>query len=169
MQNLTCSTCSKSKTPHNCGICHQAICKQCTHFVDGDTFAFAVTPPPHLKLGLYCSPCFDHIVVPEIEKYEQTVESAKQIVVYGKNQGKETRFFRRAQETYEVVTCEDRSEVVIRLAFMAVVANYNAIIDVNITSVKVTDGSYQKQVWSGTAKPANVNTSKLNQPSFQSW
>lgn len=88
--------------------------------------------------------------------YDRMMEQAKNIHVYEKTQGKETRFIKRGKELYKVVDCPDRSQAVLRLAFFAAGDGYNALVDVNLSSEKVRDESYQKLKWSGTARPANI-------------
>ncbi|AFY03217.1 hypothetical protein [Bdellovibrio bacteriovorus] len=111
--------------------------------------------PELLSHGAYCTPCFDFKVMPEVEAYDADLEAARNIAVFFKDQSKETRNFKRTEKAFKVVDCEDREETLLRLAFFAVQAKFNAIIDVEITSRKVRTGAYQTHLWSGSAIPTN--------------
>lgn len=111
-----------------------------------------------LSHGAYCGPCYDFKVAPELEAYQEAMTAAKNIAVFFKDQSKETRNFKRLEKPYKIEGCEDREETLLRLAFFAVKDNFNAIIDVDITSKKVRTGAYQTQIWSGTAIPTNYIT-----------
>ncbi len=90
------------------------------------------------------------------------MESAKNVFVYYKAQSKETRLMKRSESPLQVNACADRDETVLRLAFLAVKLGFNAIIDVDLVSKKVRDGSYKILTWNGTAVPAIVDAEKLN-------
>ena len=78
-----------------------------------------------------------------------------------KNQGKETRLISRKEKPYSVKDCADYNEAILRLAFFAVEAGFNSLLDVDLTSKKIIVAGYQSTVWSGTAVPANVADKKL--------
>lgn len=84
------------------------------------------------------------------------MELAKQIIVFDKSQGKESRLYKRHEKPIKVVDCPDREETVLRLAFMAVQAKYNAIIDLELRHRIVRNGSYKSTVWTGTAIPTHA-------------
>jgi len=117
--------------------------------------------PKDLEHGIYCIPCYNEKVVPELESYNQTMEEARNVIVYMKNQGKESRLIRSSQEPVRVEDCADREETLMRLAFYAAKANFNAIIGVDISSQKSGKTSYKVIKWSGTGIPAQVNSSQL--------
>ncbi|HEY8270887.1 MAG TPA: hypothetical protein VIG33_08355 [Pseudobdellovibrionaceae bacterium] len=157
-----CSICQKPKATLECGICKNAICKKCAQFIDEDTFSFLPHIPVEFSTGTFCGPCFDFKVSPEIETYNQTMEAAKEIAVFFNDQGKETRLVKRLADPVQVVECKDRDETVLRLAFFAAQGNYNGIVDVDVKSEKVKNGTYQTLRWRGTAIPANIDPKKLN-------
>lgn len=161
MENRRCTTCQKTKAQLNCGLCQQIICKNCAQFVEEDTFSFFNTIPVELSHGVYCGPCFDAQIQPEIEKYNQAMEAAKNIRVFSKTQSKETRFISRKEALLKVTDCPDRDEAVLRLAFQAAQSHFNAIIDMELSSRKVKNGSYQHLLWTGSARPAQVCETKL--------
>lgn len=89
------------------------------------------------------------------------MESARQLDLYFKNQGKETRFVRRHAKPFTVERCVDRDEALLRLAFLAVHAGFKCLVDVEITGFKVTDHAYQKTVFKASAIPANPQPHQL--------
>jgi hypothetical protein len=89
------------------------------------------------------------------------MEAAKEILVYEKSQGKETRLIKRIAKPVSVDHCADRNETILRLAFQAALAGYNGIIDVDLKSEKVRDGSYQTTRWSGTGVPTNIESRRI--------
>lgn len=156
MENSSCYVCQKPKATLKCGICEDAVCKCCAQFIEEDQFSFLPVIPKELQNSTFCGPCFDSKVAPEIENYEQSLIRAKALTVFFKADSKETRKFKRIEKPLKVRDCEDREETLMRLAFLAVHANFNAIIDVDIISEKVRSGAYQTMKYSGTAMPVSV-------------
>ncbi|UOF00658.1 hypothetical protein [Bdellovibrio reynosensis] len=156
MNNSSCAICHSPKAPHTCGICSDSLCKNCAQFLEEDTFSFMRKVPEQLKHNVYCSPCYSSQVEPAIAKYDDMMKQAKNLEVYFKDQGKETRNFKRDVPSYKIPKCTDREETLLRLAFFAVEDGYNALIDVDLRSEKIRNGSYQTLNWSGTALPANT-------------
>ncbi len=161
MKKDSCSSCGKSKANLECGLCHEPICKACTHFLDDGQFSFLAKIPAELAHNTYCEACFNETVASALTNYEQKMEQAKEILVFEKSQAKETRLIKRDQDLVNVNDCLDYDQAVLRLAFFAVMANCNAIIDVDLKSKKVRDGSYQSSTWSGTGRPAMVQADQL--------
>jgi len=158
---MECSTCQKPKAKLSCGICHCSVCKNCAQFLEEDRFSFLAEIPKDLSHGVYCGSCFEEKVTPALQDYDQTMEQAKEIIVFYKKQGKETRLIKRLEPPVKVVDCADHDETIMRLAFFAVKAGFNAIVDVDVTSEKVKFGTYQNLKWKGTAVPAYVDESRL--------
>lgn len=161
MTNPNCSTCNKPKAKLVCGICNEPICKKCTQFVDENRFSFLTKVSKDLSHTAFCGTCFDQKVSPEILKYNEMMDAAKNMMVFMKAQFKETRMVKRLADPISIVDCSDYDETILRLAFRGAELGYNGIIDVDIISKKVKTGNYQTTVFSGTAIPANVREDKL--------
>ncbi len=161
MSENPCTACNSKKAHLSCGICRDSQCKYCVEFNDEDQFSFLPHKPEELCHLVYCRPCYDKIVAPELKKYNEAFEAAKNILVYFKKQGKETRLFKRLADPIAVKGLKSSQEVEMYLAFQAVLSQHNAIIDVDIVGEKVRDGSYQTMSWSGTAIPTYVNEAKI--------
>lgn len=162
MENTSCCVCQKPKANLKCGLCEQTVCKYCAQFVEDGQFSFLPSLPPHLKQTTFCGPCYDAKITPEIESYNETMEKAQNLTVFFTTASKQTRNFKRTEKPLKVIDCSDREETLLRLAFLAVKANFNAIIDVDIVSEKVRNGSYQTTKYSGTAMPTQLNTANSN-------
>lgn len=161
MSSSSCGSCGKSKSLLACGLCGDAVCKSCANFVEAESFSFYAQIPAELSHGVYCQSCFHATVMPAQEAYRELLERAREINVFLKNQGKETRLLKRVEKPVKVENCADREEAVLRLAFFAAQLGYNGLLDVELTSVKVREGSYQYLLWSGRGVPAAVRGDRL--------
>ncbi len=161
MEKQICSVCQKPKAQLSCGVCACSLCKNCTSFLDEDTFSFLTHTPKNLRHQVYCATCFSSEVESHLNEYNQTVLQAKEILIFDKTQSKETRLIKRVEEKYEIKDCTDRDELIMKMAFRAVRSKYNAVIDVEIIPEKLRTGSYQTMRWSGSGTPAHVETKKL--------
>lgn len=161
MENQTCSECNHKKAPLKCGCCSAILCKNCSHFLDETTFFLMPQIPLNLSHAVYCGHCFTDNILPAQVAHEALVEKAKAVSVFNKNQGKETRLIRRNEKMIQVIDCKDHDELLLRLAYVAAQMNYNALVDVEMNSKKVRDGSYQTTIWSGTGRPAQLHSHQV--------
>jgi hypothetical protein len=120
MENKSCVTCGKTKSLLECGCCHADVCKSCAQFLNEGTFSLMKEVPAELQHTIYCYSCYLQNVEQPLAKYNELVEQAKEIMVFNKSQGKETRFIRRNEDWIEVKDCEDEDQVIMKLAFHAV-------------------------------------------------
>jgi hypothetical protein len=137
-----------------CGLCACAVCKSCAEILAPEAFAYA--DAPEFAAGAFCRGCYDEKVAGPLNDYFETLESAKNVDVFFKKQGKETRLVRRNEKPLSVADCDDEDEAVLRLAFQAALGGFDSLVDVDLKSEKVRDGSYQKLVWRGTGVPAKA-------------
>ena len=156
-----CKTCRKPKAPFNCGICEDTICKNCAQFVGAEKFNFLKVVPKELCHDTYCTNCYDDKVAGPLHDYEELMDKARDIIIYGKDQTTLTRFLKRKEIPYTVDNCIDRDEVVMRMAFFAAQEGFNTLIDVVVTSKKVDEGTYKKLVWSGSAVPITIDPTSI--------
>lgn len=156
-----CKTCRKPKAPYTCGLCHENTCKACTQFVGEESFAFKLNVPAELTHVSYCYNCFDDNVAGPLNEYNQTLEKAHDIIIYNKDQGKLTRFLKRKEDPYKVENCVDAKEALMKMSFFAAEANFNCLIDVQLTSKKVATGSHKSTIWSGTAVPITIDPDQI--------
>lgn len=171
MDNSSCSTCSAPKAKYGCKSCQVKLCKDCTQFVDDDRASFLDPKIAKDLAGVYCSYCYSGKIAPELDRYDELMEKAKNVFVYFKEQGKETRLIKRSEKPFKIDECGDRDETILRLAFFAAQAGYNCLVDVEVIYDKKRDGSYKIAKWSGTGTPTMVDPvrasreSKIKSPS----
>jgi uncharacterized protein YbjQ (UPF0145 family) len=161
MEIKACVQCQKTKSLLNCGICSCSVCKNCADFLAEDSFSFLNSIPENLQHSVYCHACFDQNVEGELQNYNQLMDKAKEIMIFTKSQAKETRFVKRDEDPIKIISCDDRDETIMRMAFQAVQLNYNAVIDVDLRAEKIRQGAYQTQKFSAIGIPAYVIESKL--------
>lgn len=156
-----CKTCRKPKANYHCGICQDPTCKACTHFVGEDTFSYLKKVPEILTHTTYCTPCFDETVSETLNNYNATMDKARDIIIYSKDQSKITRFLKRKEPPYQVENCEDEQEAVMRLSFKAAEAGFNCLIDVQFTTKKTIVGSHKKTIYAATAVPITIDPNEI--------
>ncbi|WP_413576152.1 hypothetical protein ACLVWU_17350 [Bdellovibrio sp. HCB290] len=162
MENTNCVVCQKPKANLECGVCHEHVCKKCAQFVDEGTFSYMETIPDMLKSSVFCGPCYDLNIAPELEQYEADMEKAKTISIYMTSDSKVTSRFSRKEKAIEIKDCPDREELLMRLGFLAVKAGFNALIDVEVNSEKVKPGGkYQYTKWSGKGVPTQITSRRF--------
>lgn len=162
MEASVCTSCRRPKAGFECEVCKSLVCKKCAQILKKDSFSFLDPLPAELSHKTYCGACFDEKVGPELASYQQTMARARGVFVFQKTQREETRLMRRSEKPLQVKDCPDRGEALLRLAFFAARAGFNALIDVEITSKKLRNEGYQTSRWSGTGMPTRVDAEKLN-------
>lgn len=162
-----CTTCKKPKGSYHCDLCGANTCKACAHFLGEETFSFMKVVPEELKHTTYCSNCFDDKVAAPLAEYEETMEKAKEIIVFFKNQGKLTRFLKRKEDPYKVENCADEEEALMRMSFFAVQSGFNALIDVELTHKRAKVGTYLKGVVDGSAMGIQIDPDSINSDCFR--
>lgn len=162
MEKTGCVTCGKSKATLVCGSCSCSVCKYCAQILEEGTFSFLPKIPVLLSHQVYCGSCFDKDISAELQNYNEVMERAKNVQVFFKKQSKETRLVKRPErKPFRIEKCADEQETVMRMAFLAAQANYNALIEVDLTYEKVRTNSYQTHLWSATGLPANIQPRHL--------
>jgi hypothetical protein len=157
MSSHTCTICQKRPTSLECGVCSEFVCKYCAQILDTDLLVAFEKAPESYATGLFCAPCFDSKIAPIITSHREVLERAKNVHIFFKTQGKETRLVKRNEKPVSYQDCADHDELLLHLAFAAAKKGFNAIVDVVVQSKKVRSGSYQKLIWSGTGVPASYN------------
>lgn len=157
----TCVSCLQPKPNLTCGLCGADLCKHCAQFTSEETFAFLDEKPEILLHDTFCPGCYDRQIVPHIQTYNETLERAKNLVVFYKTQNKENGYIRRTKDIVRVKACRDRNEALLRLAFQAAQKNFNCLVDVELTAEKVRIRGYQKSKWHGVGNAVNADLEKI--------
>jgi hypothetical protein len=157
-----CAICNKLKTTLDCAICESRICKSCAEFITSVTFQYIDIIPPKMEhTSAFCTQCYATDVLPAIEDYQGIVELAKNIRVFDKTQTKETRLIKRLEDPVTVEHCVDAKEATMKMAYIAAKRNFNSIVDVEIKTFKIRNGTYQTSDCTGVCVPVNVSDDKL--------
>jgi hypothetical protein len=162
MSAQECINCRKPTATLTCEACDEPVCKKCLEILDAETFTFLAKKPEHLTHTNYCSGCYDQLVAPELDSYNEILERAKQAFIFFKTQRKEIPLIKKSRETYRVLECPDRDETILRLAFFAARDGYNAVIDCEAVSEKVRHHAYQTSKWKGSGIGATVDGAKID-------
>ncbi len=160
-QNQICNSCGSTKSKLACESCQTSVCKNCIQFIDDERFVLNPEITKTILHSAYCPNCFEKEVAPIEEKYKQIATAAESILVYDKIQGKETRLLKRLEKPVFAKQCTDRKIALLRLAYFAAEAGFNGIIDVEIKSDKIRNGSYQTTIWSGSGIPTHIEPKKI--------
>jgi len=158
-----CSTCKKPKANFTCGACNDSVCKSCGHFMGPESFSFLRKIPKELSHSVYCNPCFDSGVSDEFHRYEETMEKAREVIIFSKDETKKTGHLKRKELPYKVEDCEDKDESILRLAFFAAEDGFNCLLDVHVTHRKIIVGSHKKTIFSATATPIQIDPSEVRE------
>ena len=163
--SVNCSSCLQAKASLknklHCGICECLLCKDCIQFLDESYFSFLKGVPDELKQKIYCTTCYDQKVAPAKGSYLELMERAKNVYVFFKKHN--VPLIKRSRTPVSVKDCSDHDETLLRLAFFAVEQSFNALVEVNLISEKVFVNGYQSLNWSGTACPAEIRASSLEE------
>lgn len=154
-------TCRSPKNRRQCESCGVDICKNCMEFLDEKTFAFLEKLPDELKHSFYCISCHDTIVAPALAEYEDNIAKAREVIFISKAYKGHLPVIRKSTSDVSVKEAVDRDEVVLRLAFQAVLQGFNSIIQAELSSEKVRNHSYQKSRWAGKGTPAELDLARL--------
>jgi hypothetical protein len=160
---ILCKTCKKPKANYVCGLCEEHVCKSCAQFLVEGSFSFLRKIPKELAHSTYCSSCFDEHVSAPLTDYEETMERAKNVMMFSKDQTKQTGHLKRKEDPYTVEDVEDSDEAIMRLAFYAAKDNFNCLLDVNIKNKKIIVGSHKKTIFSGTAIPITIDPKQVRE------
>ena len=95
------------------------------------------------------------------DQYEETLDQAKRVNVIFKESKSTFRVLKKATKGIEVHQQPDRNEAILRLAFMAARAGFNALIDVEASSEKKRNAGWQLTTWMAKGLPAEINSHEL--------
>ncbi len=161
---LICDFCHEPKvsTKHKikCDLCAGVLCKDCVKYLEESFFSFLKIVPDELGHITYCWGCYEKHVEPAMKSYLETMEQAKEVYVFKKNE-KHVPVMKRARNSINAQDCPDKAEAILRLAFFAAEENYNAVIEINLSCKKIRTNGYQKSSFSATGVPAQIRVSGL--------
>lgn len=155
-----CLTCSSKKTAIQCSKCIEPSCKKCSFFIDEEEFFHLELLPDEIQGKTFCTACYHETVYGVLENSRELLERAKNVDVYGKEQGSETGLIKRIEKPIVIKDADDKEETLLRMAFYAVQKGYDTLVDVKIESKKTGVGTYKKLIWDGYAVPVDPKIKK---------
>jgi uncharacterized protein YbjQ (UPF0145 family) len=117
--------------------------------------------PEDLKHSYYCINCFDDKVAAPLNEYTETMEKAKDIILYSKDQSKLTRLIKRKADPYKVEGCEDEQDAMMRMSFYAVEDGHNCLIDIQVQTKKLIVGSHKKTMFAASGVPVTIDPNAI--------
>lgn len=160
----TCVDCHKTLKPQgdsHCGVCESGVCRKCRIFLAEEEFPFVPERPAELKHTYYCGACNDQHVAPFRAEYETAMEKAKDVNVIYRDSKSSLRVLRKAPQMVRSTGFADRDEAILKLAFEAARAGFNALIEVTVQSQKLRNAGWQKTQWSAQGVPAEIHSHEL--------
>lgn len=82
---------------------------------------------------------------------------AKNVMVYHKGLGEETRLMSRVEKPLAIEGCADKAEATLRLAFLAAKAGFNAMVDVDVAPRKIRNAGFQTTKWHASGVPLTLD------------
>jgi hypothetical protein len=172
--NEKCYYCDSTKGVCDCGLCQKTICKKHREHVPEGTFSFFTVVADVLTKENYCHECYEAHVLPEKVRYDDLMFKAHEAYYLSRAYRGNVRIMKKHIKRVEVNDCDDRREMILRMAFMAAELGYNAVIDAVLESNKVRigatknvpgKGTYQTHSWKGSALPALIDGEHLEKAS----
>jgi hypothetical protein len=163
MSKTQCSTCLDPKATLQCKVCSTSQCKKCIQVVGDERLTYLDEKVPAIVKGgaVFCNTCFEEKVAPILKEYDDIMDRAKEVFVFYEKEGKETRLIRRSEKKFKVAG-DDENDIVLKLAFLAAQAGFNAVVDIAVKGEKRRDGSYKLMTWSGSGTAAQVDAARHN-------
>ena len=156
-----CLICNSKKTALRCESCGDPSCKDCSFFIDEDSFELIQVLPESLQNKTFCSNCYNQHIGAQMDRYTQIMSQAKEVDVYSHKQSAETRLIKRVESPLKVRDYGDRETALMALAFMAAEKGFGTLVDVVIKSEKIGPGkSYKKLIWHGVGTPVDPSIKK---------
>lgn len=144
----TCAICRSSKANLQCNVCEKSICKNCLETLDSSQYLFHPKPPKIFRHRQFCFPCFESLIQPELQSYEELVEKSHEISVHKKGQKNLLRIRKREQIPESVKDFLSENDAISQLKVLAVSQGFEAICDLETTFKKVRKHGYEHKEWS---------------------
>jgi hypothetical protein len=143
-----CEVCAAPKANKRCGECGRSVCKNCVNFLSQDQFRFHPEPPAFAKVGVFCAECFDRLVRPELEHYEEVLARSEQVTLVGSSYRGYIPCLKKAKDPSEVTDDAGRGIAIWRLKFLAAWQGYDSVIELEAEHRKIRNHGWESKVWS---------------------
>ncbi len=143
-----CVLCQSPPPLVQCENCRRSICKSCREILEPEAYAYHPKPPKIFRGKIFCYPCFDAEIRPELEKYEQLVERAHELPKHKKGQKNLMKIRKREQIAETVKDFREEGQAIFQLQVLAVYQNFDAVCDLETSFKKVRKHGYEHKEWS---------------------
>jgi hypothetical protein len=144
----TCVLCHSDAQIMQCTNCQRSICKKCREILEPEAYLFHPKPPKSFRGKIFCYPCFDAEIRPELEQYETLVERALDLPKHKKGQKNLLKIRKREQIAETVKEFREEGQAILQLQVLAVYRNFDAVCDLETSFKKVRKHGYEHKEWS---------------------
>lgn len=156
---MSCKICS-AKSQYTCLSCEGAICKNCVHFLEKDSFAFH-PKPPKWNPGAYCDVCFQKHLAADLHKYQEVEEAAKEVLLIRKSYKGFLPILRKNKENTTVKNHTDKKSATMHLAFLALWNGYDSVVHFSEECEKVRNSGWERKAWKASGLFVTLDKKRL--------
>ncbi len=164
MSSTACDLCAAPKAAKSCGECAAHVCKNCVQYLEQDKFRFHPHPPAFAQHGVFCVDCFDALVRPEVERYEEVLARSETIVIVRSSFRGFIPCLKKAERMTEVKDDAGRGIAIWRLKFLAAWEGYDSIIELEAEHHKNRHHGWESKVWSARGQFACIDHQRFRPP-----
>lgn len=159
-----CELCQAPKAAKSCAECGRAACKNCLCFLEQDKFRFHPEPPAFATKGIFCFECFESLVKPEVERYDEVLARSEKVTLIPISYRGYVACLRKAQYPTEVEAEAGKGIAVWKLKFLAAWQGYDAIVDLEAENRKTRNAGWESKVWNAKGLFVALDHAKFRPP-----
>ncbi len=148
MSKSSCELCGAAKAHKECGECGRMACKNCLNYLEQDQLRFHPDPPAFVMHGIFCAECYESLVKPELDHYEEVLARSEKITLVRTSYRGYIPYLKKAKDPSEVVDDAGRGIAIWRLKFLAAWQGYDTVIELEAEHRKIRNFGYESKVWS---------------------
>ena len=154
---MICIFCDSEKANWTCENCNNTICKKHLSKLNPEDYSIkSLNPPKVFSQTTFCIDCFESIVQPEIEIFNEQLEKAKNVGIWTENYRGKLPITKKALKPIQFKDFTDKKDLILALAFRAIEMGFNGVIELKWKSSKVRKNEYQKMIWEGQGLPVEL-------------
>lgn len=160
----SCELCQAPKATKTCSECERHVCKNCVEFLEQDKFRFHPAPPSFVGKGVFCTDCYESLVRPEVEKYDE-VQARSELVKFVRNSFRGyIPTFRKAKFPVEVKDEAGRGQALLKLKFLCAWEGYDTVINMEVEHSKTRNHGWESKVWAARGTFVDLDHAKFRPP-----
>jgi hypothetical protein len=160
-----CTLCQAPKAFKTCDECGADVCKNCVRYLANDHLRFHPAPPPWSKHGIFCHDCYESLVAPELERYDEVMARSETVRIIWDTFHGYIPCIKKAKFPTTVENADlGRGIALQRLKFLAAWEGYDSVIDVSATGDKVRNHGWETKSWAAKGTFAIVDYKRFVVP-----